>query len=153
MIGDSGHGQRLPRARGASGAPGRGSPASRRGNPALEALILDFFGGSGTTLHATLLLNEADGGSRRCILVTNNEIGPAEQSMLKHKGVKTGSAEWDSHGIFEAVTRPRIEAAITGRRSDGSPLAGSYAPAPGAGGPGRPMSAGFDAAAEFLEIA
>ena len=35
--------------------------------------ILDFFAGSGTTLHATMQLNEEDGGHRQCILVTNNE--------------------------------------------------------------------------------
>jgi len=35
--------------------------------------ILDFFAGSGTTLHATMKLNEEDGGHRQCILVTNNE--------------------------------------------------------------------------------
>lgn len=35
--------------------------------------ILDFFAGSGTTLHATMQLNAEDGGNRRCILVTNNE--------------------------------------------------------------------------------
>jgi adenine-specific DNA-methyltransferase len=36
-------------------------------------LILDFFAGSGTTLHATMQLNDEDGGNRQCILVTNNE--------------------------------------------------------------------------------
>ena len=36
-------------------------------------IILDFFAGSGTTLHATMQLNEEDGGHRQCILVTNNE--------------------------------------------------------------------------------
>ena len=35
--------------------------------------ILDFFAGSGTTLHATMQLNAEDGGQRQCILVTNNE--------------------------------------------------------------------------------
>lgn len=35
--------------------------------------VLDFFAGSGTTLHATMQLNAEDGGSRKCILVTNNE--------------------------------------------------------------------------------
>ncbi len=34
--------------------------------------ILDFFAGSGTTMHATMELNK-DGGHRQCILVTNNE--------------------------------------------------------------------------------
>lgn len=42
-----------------------------------EIIILDFFAGSGTTLHATMQLNE-DGGHRRCILVTNNENGICE---------------------------------------------------------------------------
>lgn len=35
--------------------------------------VLDFFAGSGTTLHATMQLNAEDGGHRQCILVTNNE--------------------------------------------------------------------------------
>lgn len=35
--------------------------------------ILDFFAGSGTTMHATMQLNKEDGGHRQCILVTNNE--------------------------------------------------------------------------------
>ena len=38
-----------------------------------NAMILDFFAGSGTTMHATMRLNEEDGGHRRCFLVTNNE--------------------------------------------------------------------------------
>lgn len=38
-----------------------------------DSLILDFFAGSGTTLHATMQLNAEDGGKRQCILVTNNE--------------------------------------------------------------------------------
>ena len=41
--------------------------------------ILDFFAGSGTTLHATLLQNALDGGKRECILATNNENGICEQ--------------------------------------------------------------------------
>lgn len=43
-----------------------------------EAIILDFFAGSGTTLHATMQLNAEDGGHRQCILVTNNENGICE---------------------------------------------------------------------------
>lgn len=39
----------------------------------LDSIILDFFAGSGTTLHATMQLNTEDGGKRKCILVTNNE--------------------------------------------------------------------------------
>lgn len=44
-----------------------------------NALILDFFAGSGTTLHAVMALNAEDGGNRRCILVTNNENNIAEE--------------------------------------------------------------------------
>lgn len=43
-----------------------------------EARILDFFAGSGTTLHATIQLNAEDGGHRQCILATNNENGICE---------------------------------------------------------------------------
>lgn len=41
--------------------------------------VLDFFAGSGTTLHATMQLNAEDGGHRQCILVTNNENSICEQ--------------------------------------------------------------------------
>ena len=43
-----------------------------------NSTILDFFAGSGTTLHATMQLNAKDGGHRQCILVTNNENGICE---------------------------------------------------------------------------
>lgn len=45
---------------------------------AKDCAILDFFAGSGTTLHATMQLNAEDGGHRQCILVTNNENGICE---------------------------------------------------------------------------
>lgn len=48
-------------------------------NPNLNLRILDFFAGSGTTLHATMALNAEDGGNRQCILVTNNENKIAEE--------------------------------------------------------------------------
>lgn len=44
-----------------------------------DSIILDFFAGSGTTMHATMQLNAEDGGRRQCILVTNNENGICEQ--------------------------------------------------------------------------
>lgn len=43
-----------------------------------NALILDFFAGSGTTGHAVMELNKEDGGNRHFILCTNNENGIAE---------------------------------------------------------------------------
>ena len=47
--------------------------------PAKNSTILDFFAGSGTTLHATMQLNAEDGGHRKCILVTNNENNICEE--------------------------------------------------------------------------
>lgn len=44
-----------------------------------KSIILDFFAGSGTTLHATMQLNAEDGGHRKCILVTNNENNICEE--------------------------------------------------------------------------
>lgn len=44
-----------------------------------DSTILDFFAGSGTTLHATMQLNAEDGGHRQCILVTNNENNICEK--------------------------------------------------------------------------
>lgn len=47
--------------------------------PEKPITILDFFAGSGTTLHATMQLNAEDGGHRQCILVTNNENNICEE--------------------------------------------------------------------------
>ena len=47
--------------------------------PSNEYVVLDFFAGSGTTLHATMQLNAEDGGHRQCILVTNNENNICEE--------------------------------------------------------------------------
>ena len=72
-----------------------------------EALIIDFFAGSGTTLHAVNLLNAADGGHRRCILVTNNEVSDQEAKILTEQGYKPGDEEWEKLGIAHSVTWPR----------------------------------------------
>lgn len=45
----------------------------------VNSIILDFFAGSGTTLHATMQLNAEDRGHRQCILVTNNENNICEE--------------------------------------------------------------------------
>lgn len=47
--------------------------------PQKPITILDFFAGSGTTLHATMQLNSEDGGHRKCILITNNENNICEE--------------------------------------------------------------------------
>jgi len=69
-----------------------------------DALFLDFFAGSGTTMHAVLELNAEDSGRRRCILVTNNE-----------------------NEICREVTHVRIKSLLSGVWADGNhdPLPGS----------------------------
>ena len=66
-----------------------------------EALVLDFFAGSGTTGHAVSLLNKEDDGTRRFILCTNNENGIArEVCHPRIKAVIEGSANFpDLTGI------------------------------------------------------
>lgn len=91
-----------------------------------DALILDFFAGSGTTTHAVALLNEVDNGRRRSILVTNNEVESKLAASLIKKNVLPGSTEYEANGIFWNVTKPRLEAALTGKRRDGKDVPGNY---------------------------
>lgn len=98
--------------------------ASVKDNP--SALIVDFFAGSGTTLHAVNLLNAEDDGHRRCILVTNNEVSEAEAQLLTERGYQPGDLEWEKHGICRSVTWPRTEYSILGKRADGTVLSGEY---------------------------
>lgn len=91
-----------------------------------NALIVDFFAGSGTTLHAVNLLNAEDNGNRRCILVTNNEVSDAESKNLQSNGYQPGDPEWEKLGICRAVTWPRTKYSILGKRDDGTVLTGDY---------------------------
>lgn len=91
-----------------------------------DALILDFFAGSGTTLNAVNLLNAIDGGKRRCILVTNNEVSEAEAKNLSKEGLFPGDLEWEKKGICQSITWPRSKYTILGKRDDGTQLEGEY---------------------------
>jgi adenine-specific DNA-methyltransferase len=91
-----------------------------------NAIVLDFFGGSGTTTHAVARLNRQYGGCRQSILVTNNEVSASEANSLRKKGLRPGDAKWEANGIFDYITRPRITAAITGRTPDGKPINEEY---------------------------
>ena len=91
-----------------------------------NALILDFFAGSGTTLHAVNLLNAEDGGHRRCIMVTNNEVSDDEAKSLTKQGFKPGDKEWDDLGIARYVNWPRTVCSIKGIDINGNPLKGDY---------------------------
>jgi len=59
--------------------------------PNKEINVLDFFAGSGTTLHATMLQNKKDGGKRSCTLITNNENNICEEvTYARNKAVIEG---------------------------------------------------------------
>lgn len=91
-----------------------------------NALILDFFAGSGTTLHAVNLLNKEDGGHRRCIMVTNNEIGEPKEKELIPQGIRPGDEEWEKWGIARYVNWPRTKCSILGEDVNGKPIVGDY---------------------------
>lgn len=111
------------------------------------ATILDFFSGSGTTAHAVMRLNKQDGGRRRSISVTNNEVSADEQVKLRKQGLRPGDPEWEQWGICDYVTKPRVEAAITGRTPAGDPIKGDYKFTDE-----FPMADGFDANARFFTL-
>lgn len=67
-----------------------------------EAIVLDFFAGSGTTGQAVLELNKQYGGSRQFILVTNNEI-----------------TDKSPKGIAYDVTSSRLKRVMDGKDYDG----------------------------------
>ena len=91
-----------------------------------NALILDFFAGSGTTLHAVNLLNAEDGGQRRCVMVTNNEIGEPKEKELRPQGLRPGDEEWERWGIARYVNWPRTRCSILGTDVNGHPIEGEY---------------------------
>ena len=52
-----------------------------------DAVVLDFFSGSGTTSHAVMRLNRQDGGHRQCISVTNNEVAATSKPLCASRGI------------------------------------------------------------------
>ena len=58
-----------------------------------DAVVLDYFGGSGTTTEAVIQLNAEDGGTRQSILVTNNEVGSKQAKALRKHGHHPGDPE------------------------------------------------------------
>lgn len=113
----------------------------------LDAVILDFFSGSGTTAHATMRLNKQDGGRRQCISVTNNEVGADEQKALRKKALRPGDEEWEKYGICDYITKPRVKAAITGLTPNGDPIKGDYKFTDE-----FPIADGFEENAEFFTL-
>ena len=109
-------------------------------------MIVDFFAGSGTTLHAVNLLNAEDGGKRRCILVTNNEVAESEEKNLRRQGYQPTDEEWQKLGVARYVTWKRTVCSIRGENINGEPLQGNYL------GSEIPMSDGFKSNAIFFKL-
>lgn len=112
-----------------------------------EAVVLDFFSGSGTTAHAVMRLNRQDGGRRQCISVTNNEVSAKEQAGLRREGLRPGDADWEALGICDYITKPRLTAAISGQTPEGAPIKGDYKFTDE-----FPMSEGFKENAAFFTL-
>lgn len=111
-----------------------------------DAIVVDFFAGSGTTLHAVNMLNAEDDGHRRCILVTNNEVSETETKSLVEQGYQPGDEEWEQYGIARYVTWPRTVCSIEGHDVNGHPLKGNYL------GSDLPMADGFKANAAYFKL-
>lgn len=111
-----------------------------------NAIIVDFFAGSGTTLHAVNLLNAEDGGHRRCILITNNEVSAEEAKTLTNNGINPGDDDWEKYGIARYVTWPRTVCSIVGTDLKGEKLKGNYI------GSGIPMSDGFKSNVVYFKL-
>lgn len=92
-------------------------------------------------------LNHKDGGNRQCILITNNEVAADEQTALREAGLRPGDAEWERWGICDYVTKPRVQAAITGLTPSDEPVKGDYKFVDE-----FPMAEGFEQNAEFFTL-
>ncbi|RKR43744.1 DNA methyltransferase [Paraburkholderia sp. BL17N1] len=112
-----------------------------------DAIILDFFAGSGTAAHAVMRLNRQDGGHRQCISITNNEVAADEQLDLRKQRLRPGDSEWEKWGICDYITKPRVAAAISGRTPDNQPISGDYK-----FNDEFPMAEGFKENAEFFTL-
>jgi len=111
-----------------------------------RAIVVDFFAGSGTTLHAVNLLNAEDNGQRRCIMVTNNEIGAKQEEKMRKAGYRPGDSEWEAIGIAKHTTWPRTVCSIEGHDVNGKPLKGNYL------GLDTSMSDGFKTNAIYFKL-
>lgn len=96
-----------------------------------NAVIVDFFAGSGTTGHAVLLMNSLLGGNRRFVLCTNNAIGSKREAEFAkryphlvddHGHIRISSEEYkeyeEKYGIARSITFPRVSRVISGYHSE-----------------------------------
>jgi len=116
-----------------------------------SAVILDFFAGSGTTFHATCLMNWRDDGSRVSISITNNEVNAEQASNLGADGNFHGDDSFEAAGVAQAVTWPRLKAALTGTKDSGGTLSGTYIGSD-VNGMSKALADGFEENVEFFRL-
>jgi adenine-specific DNA-methyltransferase len=114
-----------------------------------NAVILDFFAGSGTTFHATCLMNWRDNGKRQSISITNNEVSAEQARTFNEKFCYHGEKDYEAAGVANAVAWPRMKSAVTGVSPHGSPVPGNYVGS-NENGSGRAIAKGFDENVEFF---
>lgn len=94
-----------------------------KNNP--NAVVLDFFAGSGTTAHAVQLINKEFGGNRQFILCTNNAVGEKREKEYKKKfgEINPKLKRWknwcEKYGIASSITYPRIRSLYFGYTHSG----------------------------------
>jgi len=93
-----------------------------------DAIVLDFFAGSGTTGEVVLDLNKKDKGNRQFIVCTNNEIGFKEEKEFKKQNnlseeeykqwIKDENPKYlkfaEENGVATSVCYPRVKNVIKG---------------------------------------
>ncbi len=80
-------------------------------------------------------------------MVTNNEVSADEATELRRRGLLPGDSEWETLGICEHITKPRLRAAISGETPEGKPIKGSYKFVDE-----FPMAEGFEENMEFFDL-
>ena len=105
--------------------------------PKKDITVLDFFAGSGSTGHAVIAKNQEDGGTRRFILCTNNEVSEESRDkflidigVVKNKKevnafIKTDNfkkitktEDYLANGIARSITYVRLKNVIYGYKND-----------------------------------
>ncbi|QUL80651.1 hypothetical protein [Brevibacterium sp. SMBL_HHYL_HB1] len=78
--------------------------------PTEDPLIVDLFAGSGSTGDAVVSMNRADGGSRRCLLLSMNEVPVRKRRELTAAGLAEGDEDFEAWGMFRRTLMPRLQA-------------------------------------------
>ena len=111
-----------------------------------DALIVDFFAGSGTTAHAVMRLNKQDGGRRRQSWSPTTRFRPTSRRRLREKGFARGPRVGGAGGSA-STSRSRGSRRRSRADPDGEPIKGDYKFTDE-----FPMAEGFEENVEFFTM-